>query len=165
MQYHRTVRLCYWYRNAYNAFNLNYWADKKVAIKIHKIQKEISSSPKGQALVEFVLIIPIFILLVIGIIEFGNLLMTMNLLTNASREGARIAAVTDPDASLVQTTVDGILNSAGYTALTISITGPVSITREVTVTVQITYISITGGIIPGLDSLVLQRSATFRWEG
>ena len=122
-------------------------------------------SQKAQSLVEFALVVPILILIVMGIIEFGNLWMNMNIVTNASREGARLAAVTAPDAGQVQASVNNILNSANMTADSIIITGPVAVTNEVTVTVQVTYTPITGGIVPGLAGLVLQRATTMRWEG
>lgn len=122
-------------------------------------------SEKAQSLVEFALVVPILILLVFGIIEFGNLWMSMNVVTNASREGARLAAVTAPDTGQITTSVNAILATANMTATNITVTGPVAVTNEVTVTVQVTYTPLTGGIIPGLGGLVLQRATTMRWEG
>ena len=48
-----------------------------------------SSSPKGQGLVEFALILPVLLLLVYGTIEFGRLLFFYTAATTASREAAR----------------------------------------------------------------------------
>lgn len=50
-------------------------------------------SEKGQALVEFALVLPILILLVCGICEFGWLFGNQILANNACREAARYAAV------------------------------------------------------------------------
>lgn len=47
---------------------------------------------EGAAAVEFALILPILILLVLGGIDFGHRLYMQHLITNASREGARYAA-------------------------------------------------------------------------
>lgn len=55
---------------------------------------------KAQALVEFTLIFPILILLILGMIEFGWLLNGKITLNSAAREGARVGAVlntTDAD--------------------------------------------------------------------
>ena len=41
---------------------------------------------KGQSLVEFALVVPLLLLLVIGIAEFGRAWMTKNILTGAARE-------------------------------------------------------------------------------
>ena len=46
---------------------------------------------RGVAAVEFAIIAPIFFLLVMGCIEFGRALMVQQVLTNASRVGAREA--------------------------------------------------------------------------
>jgi len=46
---------------------------------------------RGVAAVEMAVIAPIFLVLVFGIIEFGRYLMVGQLVTNAAREGARMA--------------------------------------------------------------------------
>ena len=48
---------------------------------------------KGQALVEFALVAPIFFLLLFGIIEGGRFILYYQTLNNATREGARYAIV------------------------------------------------------------------------
>ena len=50
-------------------------------------------SQKGATAVEFAIILPILILLIFGIIEFGFLLFDKAIITNASREGARAGIV------------------------------------------------------------------------
>ncbi len=47
----------------------------------------------GQTLVEFSLILPIFLLLLFALVDFGRGFYTWLLVTNAAREGARAAAV------------------------------------------------------------------------
>ena len=51
---------------------------------------------KGQSLVEFALVVPLLLLLVFGIAEFGRAWMTKNILTGAAREAVRLAAVPAP---------------------------------------------------------------------
>jgi hypothetical protein len=48
---------------------------------------------RGQAIAEFALIAPIFLLLLFGIIEFGRYVYLAQILNNAAREGARYAIV------------------------------------------------------------------------
>lgn len=51
----------------------------------------------GATLVEFAIVIPIFMVLTFGIIEFGIIMYNKALITNASREGARFGILyTDP---------------------------------------------------------------------
>ncbi|MHB0875764.1 MAG: TadE family protein [Anaerolineae bacterium] len=47
----------------------------------------------GQSLVEMALVLPLLLLLVFGIIEFGRVFNAYIIVTNAAREGARCGAV------------------------------------------------------------------------
>lgn len=49
-------------------------------------------SSLGQSLVEFALILPFLLLLILGIIEFGTLIASYTMVQSASREAARFAA-------------------------------------------------------------------------
>lgn len=48
---------------------------------------------RGQALVEFALIIPIFLLLVFGLVDLGRAVFISNSLAEAARDGARYGSV------------------------------------------------------------------------
>ncbi len=48
---------------------------------------------EGQALVEFIIVLPVLLLIVLGIIQFGSLFKDYIALTDAVRVGARQAAV------------------------------------------------------------------------
>ena len=52
-------------------------------------------SQKGVAAMEFAIVLPILILLILGIFEFGLVLYNQQMITNASREGARAGIVRD----------------------------------------------------------------------
>jgi Flp pilus assembly protein TadG len=59
-----------------------------------------SSSPspsrrraRGQGLVEFALVFPIFLLVLVALFDLGRAVFAFNTLTNAAREGARLAIV------------------------------------------------------------------------
>ena len=51
----------------------------------------------GQSLVEFAILLPILLLIVMGIMEFGMMLNSYLTIRNASREGARAAIVGSAD--------------------------------------------------------------------
>ncbi|MET4637102.1 TadE family type IV pilus minor pilin [Mycetocola sp. 2940] len=53
----------------------------------------ISRSEDGAAAVEFALVLPVLILLILGLIEFSLVFNTQISLTNAAREGARVMAI------------------------------------------------------------------------
>jgi Flp pilus assembly protein TadG len=50
-------------------------------------------SERGQGLVEFSLVLPIFLMLLMGIVDFGRVIWANDSLANAAREGARLAIV------------------------------------------------------------------------
>ena len=55
---------------------------------------------RGQALVEFALVIPIFLLVLVALFDVGRAVFAWNTLTNAAREGARMAIVNQDVASI-----------------------------------------------------------------
>src|SRR3712207_104148 len=50
-------------------------------------------SQRGAALVETALTVPLILLVTVGIFEFGRAYQTWQVLTNAAREGARVAVL------------------------------------------------------------------------
>jgi TadE-like protein len=52
-----------------------------------------SDGPPGQALVEFALVIPIFLVVLFGMLDAGRYVYMRSVLSQAAREGARVAAV------------------------------------------------------------------------
>lgn len=76
-----------------------------------------SDDRRGQALVEFALVAPIFLLLVIGVVEFGRAWNIHQVVQDAAREGVRAGVVLDPKAvnivDSVTTVVEAKLAVAG----------------------------------------------------
>lgn len=60
---------------------------------IKLIRKRKKDGEKGQALAEFALLVPIFMLLLFAIVDFGMGFYSWITVTNAAREGARLGAV------------------------------------------------------------------------
>jgi Flp pilus assembly protein TadG len=67
---------------------------------------------RGAAMVEMALVLPLFLMLILGIIEFGRAMMVANLVTNAAREGARMAVLDGSTNSDVSNAVVTFLQSA-----------------------------------------------------
>jgi Flp pilus assembly protein TadG len=77
------------------------------------LKKGIRRGERGQSLAEFVMILPIFLILVFAIIDFGMGFHAWLTVTNSAREGARIGSVRAPsggscdnDPSTVATNID-----------------------------------------------------------
>jgi Flp pilus assembly protein TadG len=62
-------------------------------------------SERGAALLEMALTLPLLLLVCVGILEFGRAYQTWQVLTNAAREGARIAVLPGMDDTAVRTRV------------------------------------------------------------
>ncbi len=59
-----------------------------------KFLRQLKSSPSGQSYVEFVLVLPLFLIVIAGVVGFGQLLYTKLALEAASWSGARHAVAT-----------------------------------------------------------------------
>jgi Flp pilus assembly protein TadG len=122
---------------------------------------------RGNAVIEFALILPLLLLIVFGITEFGRAWMTVNVMATATREGARLAVVTGPDVPAVEQRVTNILDAANITPTSITVEGPDPLDpeRKVTVTVQSDFAVIPGQILGSFTGTIpLQASTSMRHE-
>ncbi|HHX50646.1 MAG TPA: pilus assembly protein [Clostridia bacterium] len=65
--------------------------------------KSFWSDKKGQSLVELALVLPILLMLLLGIVEFGRIYGAYLTISHAAREGARHAAVGGNELSVIET--------------------------------------------------------------
>lgn len=79
---------------------------------------------RGASAVEFAMIAPLFFMLLLGMIEFGRALMVQQVLTNASREGARRAVVEDATADEVKQVVKDYLEKTSVSNATVTVDPP-----------------------------------------
>jgi len=86
---------------------------------------------RGAALLEAAITVPIILLISVGIFEFGRAYQTWQVLTNAAREGARLAVISGSTDADVVTRVRNYM-SAG--SLPNAATATVSINRNVALT-------------------------------
>ena len=127
-------------------------------------------SERAAALVEFAIVLPVLLLLVFGIIDFGRALNTQNNLTAAVREGARRAAVQYPTVNnqAIRDSVRKYLQPLGGEAPDVRVDQNVfdGTVQSITVAVDrypfrpVTPIA----EILGLETIPISASATFRWE-
>lgn len=76
---------------------------------------------RGQGIVELALVLPILVLLLAGMMEFGQIIHEYLVVTEAAREGARAAAVGNNDA-VVASTVKAAAATIDKGSLAVSIT-------------------------------------------
>ncbi len=123
----------------------------------------------GAAVVEFAIVAPLFFLLLLGIIEFGRMVMVQQVLTNASREGARVAVVDGSTAQEVMERARAILAPAGIRSAEIRVEpNPPSTAlpgAPVTVTVRVPFREVSWLPTPlFLRNITLQATTVMRRE-
>lgn len=122
---------------------------------------------KGSVLIEAVFILPIFFLLVVGIVEFGRILMIQQVITYAAREAARAGAVpyNEIDAlDTAQSTAALALANSGLDADQATVTRQVVTVNEVPaleVDIEYPYVSQLAAWVPGIDNTFELRSRVF----
>jgi Flp pilus assembly protein TadG len=94
-------------------------------------------SERGAELIEMALVLPLLLLVVVGIVDFGFLFGRYEVLTNAAREGARIAVLPGYNTADVTSRVCAYLTTGGVptTGCPASPTNPVVTVAQTTITV------------------------------
>jgi len=121
---------------------------------------------RGAAVVEFALVVPVLILLVLGIVEYGKAVNAQATLSSAAREAARTMALTNnvAQARTAAQNADGSLDlAAGAIAVTPSSCTGASPTQMVTVTITYHQTFVSG--VAGRVGLDLTGSAAMRCGG
>jgi len=112
-------------------------------VKLQRISRLCRRNRRGAAVVEFAVVAPILFLLVFGMIEYGRLVMVQQMLTNASREGARVGVLDGSTTADVENIVDTYLTSATVSGATVTVTpsppSSAGFGEPVTVTVDVPF--------------------------
>jgi Flp pilus assembly protein TadG len=106
---------------------------------------------RGQSMTEFAVILPILVVLLFGIVQFGILFNNYVTLTDAARAGARAAAVSRQDSDPVGTATAAVRSSASdlnQSNLSVDVSSTWSAGSPVTVTATYPYsISLLGWVV------------------
>lgn len=151
----------------------------QLAARVTTVRRSLSRDDHGQALVEMGIVLILFVILVLGVLEFGRAWMVANMITHAARDGARAAAVVtsvnrDSNGNIsggkktaienqVMAQIDTVLPAAQRSSFSASVTQdtvngiPVV---EVTVTGRVNYMFNLIG-----PDFGVARTVTFRDEG
>ncbi len=119
---------------------------------------------RGATLVEFAILAPLLVTLLLGIVEFGWLFSQNVDVRHGAREGARLAATDFGSAAAIITETCDRMDIAGTSAITIELTRTGNnIGDEAVVTVTATPTSITG-FFSAIMPATLQSSIETRLE-
>ncbi len=89
---------------------------------MNRRQPGVTASDRGATAVEFALLVPLLLLLVFGIIDFGRALNAQITITQAAREGARLASL-GQSATAVQTRTIGAALGLNLGAGNVAVSG------------------------------------------
>lgn len=128
---------------------------------------------------EFALVLPVFLLMLFGAIEFGRAYYDLHLLTNGAREGARVGSLPGRVESDVQTAVSAFLQDVGLSSgcsTSVTVRDAAGAPRagglanavegdRVGVTISYNFQVLAGRILPGFTGTVqLKGRCVFRRE-
>jgi Flp pilus assembly protein TadG len=130
-----------------------------------EVKKTDIQSERGQTMTEFALILPLLVVLLFGIIQFGIIFNNYVTLTDAVRAGARTAAVSRGSGNPSGACVTRVLGAAGnldQTTLqpTVTCTSPWTPGSDVTVSASYPYnVSLLGWVVASgqLNSTMKER--------
>ena len=136
-----------------------------------EMKEKKSGRTQGQTLVETALVLPLILLLLFGIFEFGQILMTKQMITNAAREAARAAAIRLDDAGALSSALavsQDYLTRCNVDLTKVTINPSFSTVNgmdAVDVMIQYNYPSSLLGWVPGIpQTIALQSHVVMRRE-
>lgn len=138
-----------------------------------RASKRTKHRERGQSLVETAVVLPILLLLVVAIVDFGRAFDAYIILTNAAREGARFGSVKPSltEAEVKQIVVEDVLGSGtnitqmtGFNADNVTVEGQAEGSDVVKVTVTYQFDLWFAGMIGISDVMLTKVSEMPRWR-
>lgn len=129
------------------------------------------SGQRGQALAEFLIVVPLLLLILMGAIGFGHAIFTKMIVVQAANRAARLGATLYGDSSVSSSSARKQTRDAGFGVLSASLSGTnrdvlVSVSGDdVTVTVRYESTTFVPLLKPWLGSrMMMEHKATYRIE-
>ena len=111
---------------------------------------------RGAALVETAFVLPIMLLVCVGILEFGRAYQTWQVVTNAAREGARVAILPHYADASVSARVKTYLKNGGLPAAVVD-----SAATKVLITATTIPVNATGTVTAAASRIVVEYPFQF----
>lgn len=128
---------------------------------------------RGTSTLEFAVVLPTLLFVFFSIMELSRAWLTVNIVTTASREGARLGSVTPTlggnvfDPAAAEARIDAILSAANLsTGVTRSVNCPTPCVAgsQVQANVQVTFDTVMPIFLPMLMGIDINRTTTMRYE-
>ena len=122
-------------------------------LKILKIKGSTFSDTRGVAAVEFALVLPLLLLLIVSLIDFGRIFFVQISITSASREGVRLSSLYSNGVPTPQNIIDLVNSSAPGAAVMSQLANLATLT-----VVQSPCSSVTSN-----ENTTVEVSTNFKW--
>ncbi len=133
-----------------------------------EVKRHSFKGRRGQSLVEAAFVLPLFILILAGLLDFGWLLANQLMVNNGSRDGARYAIVNSDAADLTTLVTARVYQNPGLTVpedVTVGVARVNSdLDIEVTVSKRVIVLTPIAGLFTQNQEITLQSSTIMRIE-
>jgi Flp pilus assembly protein TadG len=128
---------------------------------------------RGTSTLEFAVVLPTLLVVFFSIMELSRAWLNVNIVTTASREGARLGSVSPTlggnvfDPAAAEARIDAILSAANLsTGVTRSVNCPTPCVTgsQVQANVQVTFDTVMPIFLPMLMGIDINRTTTMRYE-
>jgi Flp pilus assembly protein TadG len=133
---------------------------------------QVNRKRRGAALIEAAILLPILLLVLFGMVEYGGLFWRASQLEATARTAVRAGALSGGSTAAVNSTINSMMNAAGLGSsgysVTLNPTNPATITTgsQFTVTISVPYPNISLTKCPLVPTpATLTRSCTMAKEG
>jgi Flp pilus assembly protein TadG len=116
---------------------------------------------KGTAAVEFAFLLPVFLLMLLGIIEFGRLLWTQSSLQNAVEAAARYAAINYPTCGSTSQTTSYAASETFGQSIPASDFALTCATCGTQVTATLSFTPVVPALLPFLNNITLSAQSCY----
>ena len=129
--------------------------------------------PRGTSTLELILVLPTLLFMMFAIVELSRMWLDLNVVTQAAREGARVAEVTPVpsagfDSGPALARINAVLAGANLTSTAASVTcaAPCAANSQVTATVTVNFQTLFPVFLPwwGGAGVNLTDTAVMRYE-
>jgi Flp pilus assembly protein TadG len=128
------------------------------------MKKATQASLRGQSLVEWALILPALLLVLMVIIDLGRVTYTYSALFNSVREGARYAIIHPTDTTGINATIRHMAVGLDPALITIVTTQPTTRTIQILATYRFAVVTPFASTFLGSNTVTLRTQTTMRTE-
>lgn len=131
-----------------------------------RIMRKLVNS-RGTSTLEFVVVLPVLLLVLFSIVELSRAWLTLNLATAAAREGVRagVVAAADSVSSVGDAKIDSILGAGQWSGGVTCAASPCAPDQVVSATVTVQFRTVVPLILPAMfDPLNITQTASMRYE-